>query len=68
MKDIQIFKNEEFGEVRVLQFNNEPYFVAKDICDILELKNARMAIQRLDEDEVRKFNLRRYVWRNKFSK
>lgn len=35
MNDIQIFKNEEFGEIRSLIINNEPYFVGKDVADIL---------------------------------
>lgn len=57
MSDLQIFKNEEFGEVRVLQINNEPYFVAKDICEILDIKNTTDAIKRLDIDEVTRLNL-----------
>lgn len=64
MKDLQIFKNEEFGEIRTLEMENEPWFIAKDVCDILELKNARMAVSRLDKDEVSKFNLRRFSRRN----
>jgi prophage antirepressor-like protein len=51
MKDLMIFKNEEFGEIRTLEINNEPWFVAKDICEILEIKNSRQALTRLDEDE-----------------
>ena len=57
MNDIMIFKNDNFGEIRSLEINNEPWFVAKDACDILELKNTTMAISRLDKDEVTKFNL-----------
>ncbi len=59
MNDLQVFKNEEFGEIRVLEINNEPYFVAKDVCKILELSNPTMAISRLDEDERTKLNLGR---------
>lgn len=51
MKDLMIFKNEEFGEIRTLEINNEPWFVAKDICEILEIKNSRQTLTRLDEDE-----------------
>lgn len=57
MNELQIFKNEEFGEMRALQINNEPYFVAKDICKILEIKNTTDAIKRLDNDEVTRLNL-----------
>lgn len=57
--ELKIFENEEFGRIRSVIVNNEPYFVAKDICDILELSNPTMAMSRLDEDERTKFNLGR---------
>jgi len=38
-------------EVRTVIIDNEPWFVAKDVCDILELKNSRKAVGDLDEDE-----------------
>lgn len=38
-------------QVRVVMRNDEPWFVAKDVCDILELVNSRKAIEDLDEDE-----------------
>ena len=47
----QIFENTEFGEMRVITMDNEPWFVAKDVCDILELNNVSQALSRLDEDE-----------------
>lgn len=59
MKDLQIFKNEEFGEIRTLEINNEPYFVAIDVCKILDIKNTTQAINRLDEDERTMFNIGR---------
>lgn len=49
MADIQIFKNEQFGEVRTIEKNGEPWFVAADVCKALELD--RTAVRRLDEDE-----------------
>ena len=51
MQELMIFRNEKFGEIRTLEINNEPYFVAKDICEILEIKNSRQALTRLEEDE-----------------
>ena len=51
MNELKIFENQEFGKIRSVMVNNEPYFVAKDICDILEIKNSRDAMTRLDEDE-----------------
>ena len=51
MNNITVFENNEFGEVRVIETNNEFWFVAKDICDCLEIKNSRDALKRLDDDE-----------------
>lgn len=52
MNDIQVFKNDQFGQVRVARGKNgEPVFVAKDICAILDLGNPRSSIALLDEDE-----------------
>lgn len=62
MAELQIFKNEEFGEVRTVKNEKEIWFAAKDVCDVLELSNSRVALENLDMDEVRKLNLRRYVW------
>lgn len=38
-------------DVRVLEINNQPWFVAKDVCDILGITKHRDAISRLDDDE-----------------
>ena len=35
MQELQIFKNEEFGEVRTVTINNEPWFVGKDVATAL---------------------------------
>lgn len=43
--------NFEGVKVRTMNINGEPWFVAKDICEALELTNSRMAIKALDEDE-----------------
>ena len=57
MNELQIFNSNEFGQIRAIEQNGEPWFVAKDVCEILELSNPTMAMQRLDNDEVTKFNL-----------
>jgi len=44
MNNLQIFKNEEFGEVRVINQNNEPWFVGKDIAEILGYVKPQNAI------------------------
>lgn len=48
---LQVFKSEKFGKVRVVTRDNEPWFVAKDVCDCLELGNVSKALERVDEDE-----------------
>jgi prophage antirepressor-like protein len=45
------FTNPEFGEVRTLNIENEPWFVAADVCKALDLGNASMTLSRLDDDE-----------------
>lgn len=59
MTDLQIFKNDTFGQVRILEKDNELWFVAKDVCDCLEIKNTTDALKRLDNDERSRFNLGR---------
>lgn len=49
--EIQIFSNETFGQLRTIKINGEIWFVAKDVCDALEIKNSRDALTRLDADE-----------------
>ena len=51
MNELQIFNNIEFGRIRVLEKEGQPWFVGKDICTILEIKNNRDAVARLDDDE-----------------
>lgn len=57
--NIQVFNNEEFGEVRTVMVSGEPWFVAVDVCKALELSNPTVVVSRLDEDERAKFNLGR---------
>src|SRR5690606_14287070 len=46
-------------ELRVIEKDNDIWFVAKDVCDILEIKNPSDALKRLDGDERARFNLGR---------
>jgi len=46
-------------QVRTLVIDNEPWFVATDVCAILDINNPTVAVDRLDEDERSKFNLGR---------
>ncbi|MCP4103910.1 MAG: phage antirepressor [Lentisphaerae bacterium] len=43
--------NFEDANVRVINRNEEPWFVAKDVCEVLELSNITEALRNLDEDE-----------------
>lgn len=55
--NLQIFKNEEFGEVRTITKDDEPMFCLIDICKALEIRNATDVAKRLDEDELTRLNL-----------
>ena len=49
MNKVTIFKYEENKLVRTMSINDEPWFVLKDVCDVLGLSNSRMVSDRLDE-------------------
>lgn len=52
MNDIQVFNNPEFGEIRTVEINNEPWFVGKDVAVILGYSNPQKAIRdHIDEDD-----------------
>lgn len=53
MNEVTVFNNEEFGKVRTLTINKEPWFVLKDICTALGMGKNRAAdtAKRLDKDE-----------------
>lgn len=46
MSNLMVFNNENFGQVRTLTIENKPYFVAKEIAEILGYSNTRDAIKR----------------------
>lgn len=50
-KEIQIFKNDEFGQVRALEINGEPYFAGKDVAEVLGYLETNAMTKRLDTDE-----------------
>jgi prophage antirepressor-like protein len=51
MNELQIFKNDSYGEIRTITQDGEPWFVAVDVCRALGVKNSRDAVARIDEDE-----------------
>lgn len=57
MNKLQKVFNYSGNDIRTIVKDDNVWFVVKDICDVLELTNPTVAISRLDEDEVTKFNL-----------
>nr|DAP24958.1 MAG TPA: repressor domain protein [Caudoviricetes sp.] len=52
MNQLDIFKNREFGEIRTVTVDGEPWFVAKDIAEILQYTNTQKAIRdHVDEED-----------------
>ena len=51
MNELQIFENPEFGRIRAVEKDGEPWFVASDVCKALELGETHVAMRRLDDDE-----------------
>lgn len=51
MNDLKIFENPQFGEIRVIDLDGEPWFVAADVCRALDITNVGNALARLDDDE-----------------
>lgn len=55
-----MFQKEEFGTIRTVIIDGEPWFVAKDVCDILGIKNPTDALNKgLEDFERARFNLGR---------
>ena len=59
MQEIMVFENAELGKVRTVIMNGAPWFVAADVCKILDHSNVSVALGCLDDDERPKFNLGR---------
>ena len=51
--EIKIFENEEFGSVRTMEINGEPYFVGKDVAEILGYANTSKALIDHVDDEAK---------------
>ena len=49
--DLKTFTNDQFGSLRTVTINSEPWFVAADVCRALEISNPSDALKRLDADE-----------------
>ncbi len=52
MNNVQIFENEEFGQVRTVTIDGEPWFVGKDVTEALGYADTKSAISdHVDEDD-----------------
>lgn len=51
MNKVTIYRYDENKHMRTLNLNGEPWFVLRDVCEVLGLGNSRMVADRLDEDE-----------------
>ena len=51
MSELKVFQNPEFGTIRTISINGQPFFVGKDVCDILGYSNSRDALAKHVDDE-----------------
>lgn len=51
MNDLQIFNNEEFGEIRTVTVSNEPWFAATDVAKALGYRMASDLVRRIDDED-----------------
>jgi len=59
MNQLQRIFDYKGKDVRTILHNDEPWFVASDVCKILEIQNVTQALQRLEENERSMFNIGR---------
>lgn len=51
MNDLKVFENVQFGKIRTVLQDGEPWFVALDVCDVFSESNRNRAMQSLSDDE-----------------
>ncbi len=56
MNNLQVFKNTEFGEIRTITIDNEPWFVGKDVAEVLGYTNPQKAVRDHIDDEDKTVN------------
>lgn len=52
MNQLQVFNNEEFGQVRTVMQSKDVWFIAKDVAEVLEFSDTHAMTRHLDEDEL----------------
>ena len=60
INELQVFSYEG-NEVRTVKLGGEPWWVLKDICDVLQLSNPSAIAERLDDDEKAKVEPKQYL-------
>lgn len=66
MNELKIFKNQEFGSVRTLVIDNEPWFVGKDVAEALGYKNQNDALSKhVDGEDKDTIAIRDSIGRNR---
>ena len=50
-KQLQVFKNPEFGEIRVVEKDGEPWFVVADVCSYFGITNRNRVMQNVDAED-----------------
>lgn len=55
---LQVFSYQD-NDIRTIEHDGEPWFVLKDVCEVLGMSNPTMVAERLDEDERTKLDLGR---------
>jgi len=48
---LQVFENQEYGKIRVIDVKGNPWWVLKDVCDAIGIRNVTDTAKRLDDDE-----------------
>lgn len=62
MNGLQIFNNKEFGEIRGLEIDGQPYFVGKDIASILGYSDVNKAVKRhVDKEDLKVCSRKAYA-------
>lgn len=56
MNELKIFQNSQFGTIRTLTIDNEPWFVGKDVAEILGYSDTNKAVAMHVDDEDKKLN------------
>ena len=54
---VQVFNNSEFGSVRTVTIDDEPWFMGKDVCEVFGDTNHKRSLSRIDDEDKRLFSV-----------